>query len=221
MKVIGAGIARTGTTSTKGALEELGFGPCYTFFTLFARPADVEGWIAAYAGTSPNWATFFEEFESTVDWPACDFFEEHMAQWPDAPVILTVREPEGWYRSMMNTIWAVHQAGVEAGRGPETDPMARLREVMIWQGAFDGTFLVKDHAISFFNRHIERVKAKVPSDKLLVFDVKEGWAPLCRFLHVPIPDKPFPHLNDTEAFNERVRQMQAGGGRPAPIIPPE
>ena len=72
MKVIGAGIARTGTTSTKGALEELGFGPCYTFFTLFSRPADIESWIAAYAGASPDWEKFFEEFESTVDWPACD-----------------------------------------------------------------------------------------------------------------------------------------------------
>ena len=139
-----------------------------------------------------------------------------MAQWPDAPVILTVREPEGWYRSMVNTIWAVHQAGIEAGHGPDTDPMARLRDVMMWVGSFHGKFLDKNYAINFFHRHIERVKAKVPNDKLLVFDVKEGWEPLCRFLQVQVPDKPFPHLNDTEAFNERVSQMRAGGGRPAP-----
>jgi hypothetical protein len=221
VKVIGAGIARTGTTSTKGALEDLGFGQCYTFFTLFSRPADVQGWLDAYAGNPPDWKEFFKEFESTVDWPACDFFDQHMTQWPDAPVVLTVREPEGWYKSMVNTIWAVHQAGIEAGMGPDTDPMAKLRDVMMWEGAFDGKFLDKDYAISFFHRHIERVKATVPAEKLLVFDVKQGWEPLCNFLRVPVPDRPFPHLNDTEAFNERVRQMRAAGGRPPQGKPAE
>ncbi|HWE61475.1 MAG TPA: sulfotransferase [Chloroflexota bacterium] len=214
MKVIGAGVARTGTTSTKAALEELGFGPCYTFFTMFSRPADVDRWLAAYAGEPIDWSQFLGEFESTVDWPACDFYEQLMALYPEAPVVLTVREAEGWYRSMFNTIWDVHQAEVAAGRGPETDGMSRLREVMMWQGAFDGRFLDKQHAINFFERHIQQVKKRVPADRLLVFDAKDGWEPLCRFLGVAVPDRPFPRLNDTAAFNERVQQMRASTDRP-------
>jgi len=220
MKVIGAGLARTATTSTKAALEELGFGPCYTFVTMFARPQDVDVWLDAYAGKPVDWLALFADFESTVDWPACDFFEQHMALYPDAPVVLTVRDPEAWYQSMTNTIWEVHQSEVAAGRGPETDKFSRLREVMMWQGAFDGKFLDKQHALAFFERHIQKVKAAVPSDKLLVFDARQGWEPLCRFLGVAVPDKPFPRLNDTEAFRELVRRMQSQGTLGLPSAAP-
>jgi hypothetical protein len=218
MKVIGAGIARTGTTSTKGALEELGFGPCYTFFTIFSRPDDVGRWLDAYAGKLIDWARFLEGFESTVDWPACDFYEELMALWPDAPVVLTVREPEGWYRSVTNTIWALDQAKIATG---QEDGISRLIDVMMWKRAFGGKFQDKQHAIDFFHRHNEQVKARVPKDKLLVFDVKDGWEPLCRFLQVPVPDLPFPRLNDTEAFNERVRLMAEAAHVPIPNSPSE
>lgn len=214
MKVIGAGVGRTGTTSTKAALEELGFGPCYTFFTLFSLPEHIEQWLAAYAGEPIDWSRFLGDFESTVDWPACDFYEQHMALYPEAPVVLTVREPESWYRSMTNTIWEVNQAQREAGQGPDVNPMSRLTEVMIWQRFFGGRFLDKAHAIRCFEQHIEQVKARVPSERLLVFDVKQGWEPLCRFLGVEAPDKPFPHLLDTEAFRERVRAMRAQSAGP-------
>jgi hypothetical protein len=210
LKVIGAGFARTGTTSTKGALEELGFDPCYTFVALFSRPADVDHWLTAYAGQPVDWRQFFAEFRATVDWPGCDFYEQLMAVYPEAKVVLNVRDPEKWYESLKSTVWEVHQADVEAGRGPDTYPISRLREVMIWQRAFDGQFLDKSYAIDVFERHIEQVKRRVPADKLLVFDVKEGWEPLCRFLGVPVPDKPFPHLMDRAAFQEVVRKINQG-----------
>ena len=209
LKAIGAGVARTATTSTKAALEELGFDPGYTFVTLFARPDHLDPWLAAYAGEPMDWPALFAGFQATVDWPACDFYEPLMEVYPEAKVVLTVRDPEKWYESMINTIWAVHQAEAQAGRGPDTDKMSRLREVMIWQGAFDGRFLEKDYAIGFFERHTQRVKERVPRDKLLVFDAKEGWEPLCRFLEVEVPDKSFPRLNDTQAFNDRVKELQA------------
>lgn len=207
LKVIGAGFARTGTTSTKGALEDLGFGPCYTFVTLFARPEHIDRWLAAYAGQPMDWPDLFADFQATVDWPACDFYEELMGLYPDARIVLNVRDPEAWYDSVKNTIWEIHQAEVQAGRGPETDPYSRLREVMIWQRAFGGRFLDKQHAIDVFERHIAQVKERVPQDKLLVFDVKQGWEPLCRFLDVEVPDRPFPHLMDRAYFHELVRSI--------------
>jgi len=212
MKVIGAGVARTGTTSTKAALEELGFDPCYTFVTLFAKREHIDLWLAAYAGQPMDWPQLFADFRATVDWPACDFYEQLMAVYPEAKVVLNVRDPEKWYESMTNTIWWVHQEEVRAGRGPDTDSFSRLREVMIWQGFFGGKFLDKQHAMGAFERHIQQVKERVPPEKLLVFDVQEGWDPLCRFLNVAVPDKPFPRLFDTAAFRELVR---SGGPRPA------
>ena len=209
MKVLGAGVGRTGTTSTKAALEELGFGPCYTFATMFERPEGIDFWLRAYAGELVDWARFFADFQSTVDWPACDFVEPLMALYPDAPVILTVRDPESWYQSMLNTLWVARQAWRAAGPEMEAGGMPRLTDVMMWQGAFGGKFPDKQVALDFFERHIQWVKERVPRDKLLVFDAKEGWEPLCRFLGVPAPDKPFPRLNDTAAFQAMLQQRQA------------
>lgn len=212
LKVIGAGWGRTGTTSTLGALEELGFGPCYTFYTIMSeKPEHFARWIAAYAGQPTDWPDLFSGFNSVVDWPACDFYEQLLELWPEAKIILNVRDPEAWYTSMQNTIWEVFQGMKQAGQGPETNPLAKLGEVMMWQGAFQGRFEDKQFAIDAFNRNTQRVKANLPPEKLLVFDVKEGWEPLCRFLEVPVPDKPFPRLNDTEAFRERVRQATGAG----------
>jgi hypothetical protein len=85
---------------------------------------------------------------------------------------------------------------------------------LIWQGTFGGAFEDKQRAISTFERHIQEVKDRVPGERLLVYDVKEGWEPLCRFLHVAVPaDKPFPHLNDTSAFHQMIQERtQSSGG---------
>lgn len=211
LKVIGAGWARTGTTSTLAALEQLGFGPCYTFFTvLSAKTEHVGRWLDIYAGQAADWPDLFAGFNSVVDWPACDYYEQLLDLWPEAKIILNVRDPEAWYESVKNTIWENYERMVSIGQGPEANGLARLLDVMMWQGAFQGRFEDRHYVIDAFERHTAEVKASLPPEKLLVFDVKEGWEPLCRFLDVPIPDKPFPRLNDTEAFRERVRQMQAG-----------
>jgi hypothetical protein len=207
MKVIGAGWARTGTTSTLAALEELGFGPCYTFYTILsAKPEHIARWLDIYAGEPADWRDLFAGFRSVVDWPACDFYMQLLEVWPQAKIVLNVRDPEAWYRSVRNTIWEAYQAMVSAGQGAESDSLPRLLEVMAWQGTFDGRFEDKQYAIDAFERHTQEVRHSLPPDKLLVFDVREGWQPLCDFLGVPVPDRPFPRLNDTEAFRERVRQ---------------
>jgi hypothetical protein len=210
LQVIGAGWGRTGTTSTLAALEELGFGPCYTFYTIMSqKPEHFERWIAAYAGERMDWPALCTGFNSVVDWPACDFYPQLLELWPEAKIILNIRDPEGWYKSMTDTLWSVAQMLRQGGQTPETNPLLRLVNVMMWDGTFHGRFEDKAYAIDLFESNIRRVQASLPPEKLLVFDVKEGWEPMCRFLDRPVPDKPFPRLNDTESFHERARQSMA------------
>jgi hypothetical protein len=129
--------------------------------------------------------------------------------WPQAKIVLNVRDPEAWYLSVTNTIWENYQNMLRVGQGPASNGLSRLLDVMAWQGFFDGKFEDRQYAVDAFERHTQKVKQSLPPDKLLVFDVREGWQPLCDFLEVPVPDKPFPRLNDTEAFRERVRQFRA------------
>jgi hypothetical protein len=82
-------------------------------------------------------------------------------------------------------------------------------------GTFDGRFGDRDHAVEVFVRHNEEVKRRVPPEKLLVFEVKEGWGPLCEFLGVEAPDGPFPHLNDRDQFPKMMRRQMATALAPA------
>jgi hypothetical protein len=89
IEVIGAGLGRTGTTSLKAALEELGFDPCYE--DLFGHPEHVQLWEAAARGKSVDWNELFGGYRVATDWPVCLFYEELMHSYPDAKVILTLR----------------------------------------------------------------------------------------------------------------------------------
>ena len=211
MKVIGAGFGRTGTLSAKTALEELGAGPCYHMVEVFDKPRHVELWQAAAEGQPIDWDELFTGYNATVDWPACAFYQQLMQAYPAAKVLLTVRDPQSWYESTRNTIY---QAGRMSPDSPDTADRRRMINTLIWQGTFGGAFEDKQRAISIFERHIEEVKDRVPGARLLVYDVNEGWEPLCRFLHVAVPaDKPFPHLNETSAFHQMIQERtQSSGG---------
>lgn len=200
LKVIGAGFGRTGTLSTKNALEELGFCPCYHMTELFQKPGASEQWEAIVAGASADWNMVFAGYQASVDWPACAFYKEFMQMYPEAKVLLNVRDPEKWYESVRSTIYIVSRQ-----RLPYS-PHAQMVNTLIWEGTFDGKFEDKDYAIAVFHRHTEEVKQHVPPEKLLVYDVKEGWEPLCTFLGVRVPtDIPFPRLNDRDNFVGRNR----------------
>ena len=209
MKVIGAGFGRTGTLSLKVALEELGFGPCYHMTELINRPRHATFWQQAIHRQPVDWRAFFQPYQSTVDWPGCTFYRELMAVYPDAKVLLTVREPSKWYNSTEQTIYSVEESiprwlrlllAVVSGN-------FQVADKLIWQGTFHGRFADRAYAIEVFQQHIVEVKQVVPAERLLVYDVQEGWEPLCRFLGVPVPEgKPFPHLNDTRQFQQVMRQ---------------
>lgn len=230
LRIIGAGFGRTGTLSLKAALEELGFGPCYHMSEVFGHPDHVALWQAAADGEPINWDTIFVNYHSAVDWPSCAFYEHQMRAYPDAKILLSVRDPENWYESVSNTIYQMHhRVGVSLlsrflsylGKAllqlvqPHMKRLFRMQTAVIWDGTFAGNFEDKAYALAVFNRHIEEVKRTVPPEKLLVYNVKEGWEPLCAFLGVPVPDgKPFPRLNDRDSFvgTTRIRQIERLSG---------
>ena len=210
IQVIGAGLGRTGTLSLKSALEELGFSKCYHMIEVFAHMEDARTWDAASRGEPVDWDRLFAGYQATVDWPGCSFYRELLRQYPEAKVILTVRDPGRWYDSARQTIYYVRHAfpGWVTPFVPRMRHLRRMLDLLVWDGMFDGRFEDRAHAVEAFNRHNEEVQRSVPPERLLVYEVKEGWGPLCSFLGVPVPeDKPFPHLNDAKEFRSRVRRM--------------
>ncbi len=213
LKIIGAGFGRTGTRSLKEALEILGFSPCYHMVEVFEHSEHLAYWEAASRNELMDWNTMFHDYPATVDWPGCTFYKDLMVTYPTAKVLLSVRDPEKWYESVKSTIYQVSKREITSFSAspssflnsiqPDIASIKSVIDRLIWDGTFHNRFEDKEYAISIFNQHNEEVKAYVPPEKLLVYEVKESWEPLCTFLNVPIPDMPFPHLNDRESFLER------------------
>lgn len=216
MKVIGAGFGRTGTASLQSALQELGFGPCYHMYEVFEHPEHADFWEAAWRGEAMDWDEVLGSYEATVDWPACTFYGELMERYPDAKVLLSVRDPEPWYESTRNTNYELVKIG---SRSPFTRlgfgllllfkfGVFNMRPLQITEfiveRTFEGKVEDKHHTLEVFNRHNEEVKRRVPKERLLVYEVKEGWGPLCEFLGVEEPNKPFPRLNDAAEIQRLI-----------------
>ncbi len=214
LQVIGAGFGRTGTLSLKGALEQLGFGPCYHMMEVQHHPEHVALWRAVERGADTDWDALFEGYQATVDWPSCNYWEQQLAHYPKAKVILSERPAAAWHKSVMNTIYPVTveswaRAQEAAKHSGEMDVQAQARYHMamelIWDGVFDGKIEDAEHACQVFEAHNARVKALVPADQLLVYQPGDGWEPLCDFLGCAVPDSPYPKVNTTEDFQRFVR----------------
>ena len=204
---------RTGTLTQKVALEMLGFGPCYHMVDVLADLDQAKLWQRALDGEAP-WDEIFNGFNSTVDWPGGYFYRELIDVYPDAKVLLSVREAQAWERSMRETVWAVRHgeslvrllSSAQAHVNEQWRGFLEMIDRLVWEG--EGTF-ASGHAepqqlIDTMIRHNREVEEVVPSERLLVWDVKEGWERLCEFLEVPIPQQPFPHVNDRTEFLNRV-----------------
>jgi len=223
LAVIGAGLGRTGTLSLHAALERLGFAPCEHMTNCFAHPERFAHWLEAArrkrAGEPIDWRPLFAGYRATVDWPGAYFWRELIAAHPEARVILTVRAPQRWYDSALTTIYAATQArnATPAARflyrlltwaSPRAREGFQTVQETVWDGTLAGKFEDRDAAIRIFEEHNREAVATVPSERLLVFDVKEGWEPLCEFLGVPVPaGEPFPHVNDALDFSRRQREQ--------------
>lgn len=204
LAVIGAGFGRTGTMSLKIALEKLGLGPCYHMTEMVKNPTHPALWAAAGRGEPVDWAALFGRYRATVDWPGCLYYRELMQAYPAAKVILTVRDADSWYDSVANTLYSLKTAtdSQRAARGGAEPVIYSNR---IWDDLFGGRFSDRQHTIDVYLRHNAEVARAVPPDRLLVYQVSEGWPPLCAFLGLAAPEQPFPRVNDTRAFRDYNR----------------
>jgi hypothetical protein len=201
LRVIGAGVGRTGTYSLKLALNQLGLGPCHHMEeVLHNMAAQVPLWAAAANG-HPEWETIFKGYESAVDWPTAGFFRELNAAYPSAKFVLTTRSPESWAQSFSETIYKLLAGKDDAP--PEMRAWLDMAAGVIDKTGFPGG-LDMAGLMQAFTAHDDAVKAAIPADRLLVYQVKEGWEPLCAFLDLPVPADPFPRTNDRGEFWDRV-----------------
>jgi hypothetical protein len=212
MRLIGAGLPRTGTLTQKVALEQLGLAPCYHWVNVIADLDQVELWDRAIDGED-IWDEVLAGQQATVDWPGGYFYGRLIEAYPEAKVLLSVRDGESWERSFRETIWTMSHgqtlmpllAQARAEVEPRWKRYLELVDRMFWGP--EGTFSEGDEPsqlIEQMHRHNEEVQRVVPAERLLVWDVKDGWEPLCEFLQLDVPDGPLPHANDRDTFLQRV-----------------
>ncbi|MEU8508798.1 sulfotransferase family protein [Streptomyces brevispora] len=219
MKLINAGLGRTGTTSLKVALDRLGLGPSFHMFDIVGDEERLEHWARIVCdGEDPDWRALFAGYSSAVDGPCTVYYRQLAEAFPEAKVIVTVRDAEGWYRSTYDTLYQFVLRSKEhpPEPGSRQERLLRVVSTMVWDGIFEGRFEDKDHAVAAYHRHNEDVVRALGADNVLVYDVRQGWGPLCAFLGADVPDEEFPHANDSAAMRQRIAQA-AGAPETTPV----
>jgi hypothetical protein len=191
LRVIGTGFGRTGTDSMREALNILGFGPCHHMYEVKDNDEQERLWRALAAGEAPDWPKLFAGFNSCVDWPSAFYWPQLIKAYPEARVILTYRSAESWWDSFQKTILNF----IKPGNDPET-----LGVLLIARQVFGGNPEDRDAAIAAYEANVKAVMATVPPERLLVYNLGDGWGPLCAHLGVPAPDQPYPNRNNAESF---------------------
>ena len=202
LKVIGAGLGRTSTMSLKFALEKLLGGPCYHMVELFEHLEEhLPYWEGAARNEAVEWDKVFDGFITAVDEPVSTRWQSITEYYPDALVILSVRDPDSWWKSANETIFQVKQ------RPRESMSPARQRWLdmimTIYDTQYPDGFTDSRAAKASFVAHNERVRQAIPPERLLIWDVSQGWEPICEALGLPVPDEPFPRSNSTAEFKAR------------------
>lgn len=199
IKVIGAGVGRTGTNSLKLALEQLLGGPCHHMHEILADPSQIPAWTAVLQGGTPDWPAMLANYHAIVDWPGASYWRELSATYPDALVVLSVRDAAGWYRSARDTI-------VNMVNGSAPPPLQGWMEAVATMlgERFTNRVDDEDAMVAAFHRHNDEVRAGVPADRLLEWTATDGWEPLCARLGLPVPAEPFPKINTTAEFRANV-----------------
>lgn len=197
LRIVGAGLGRTGTLSLKQALEQLLGAPCYHMLEVFGRPDDIGVWQRAVDGDLPDWPTFLADYSAAVDWPVAGFWRELADAFPGAPVLLsTRRDADAWWTSANDTIFTVGRR--TAPEGPPGDQLAMVHD--LFAKRFTPDWQDEDAAKAAYEAHNAAVRAAVPAERLVDWQPGDGWEPLCRALGVAVPDEPFPHANTTADF---------------------
>ncbi len=216
IQVIGAGMGRTGTLSLKHALEELGYQKCHHMMEVIQNPSQLPFWKEMHEKRNTDFEAMLKGYTAMVDFPGAMYYKEFMKQYPEAKIVLTVRDSEKWYKSCRETIYKVPKGfdifmmklvGIFKPQVKHMSSFFDYVTKVIWGNFFEGKFEDKPYAIKRFSDWTEEVKRVVPADRLLIFEVAQGWQPLCEFLNKPIPSIPFPKVNDTAEFNARKKNM--------------
>ncbi|XP_023340279.1 uncharacterized protein LOC111710426 [Eurytemora carolleeae] len=215
--LIGAGLPRTGTMSTRAALQNLLKGKIHHMATVMSERLDKHDfWKKAVAKqvSTNDWQETLSEYRGGVDYPISFFYKEIMEAFPNAKVLLNVRDPIKWYESVKNSIFRLHMTArcwpctwftALIGQAESIELVAQLSELIPSYSSeemsmFSAVAAGQSQAVQFWTEHVNQVKSTVPADRLLVWDVREGWEPLCQFMDLPIPDEPFPRVNDTASI---------------------
>jgi len=205
LNIIGVGMGRTGTASLKVALEQLGLGNCYHMSEVLQHPESIPDWINAADGI-PDWEKIFGNYTATVDNPGCGFWQELADYYPDAKVILTVRDAEKWFDSTNETIHAEEFASFI-----KSSPWGEMVQRTVYD-TMDNRMQDKDFMVSWFNRRNEKIIKSIKPERLLVYEVKTGWGPLCEFLDLAAPDTDFPNINSRDETKELLAKMTNASG---------
>ena len=195
----GAGYGRTGTLSLKSALETLGYNKCHHMIEVIRNSGEPEKWLQAIDAKTVNWEDLLKGYEATVDWPACHFYKELADYYPKAKVLLSIRDPFEWFESMSATTLGVIRKRMQAS---DVDQPKNLGTELVVNAAFGGEIDSTEHAIKMFNQHTKEVVDTINPDRLLTYNVHEGWEPLCQFLDKPVPATTFPRINSRDEFEE-------------------
>jgi hypothetical protein len=198
LKVVGAGVGRTGTNSLKIALEQLLGGPCHHMHEIMADPTQIPAWMDAIEGRPVDWSNFPPGYVALVDWPGASFWPELSAANPDALVLLSARDPESWYHSASNSIFLVLDSGP-----PEMRPWMEAVRGLLGE-RFGDRFDEPTAMMDAFERHNAAVRREIPSRRLLEWTPGDGWEPICERLGVAVPDEPFPVTNDLNEFRANL-----------------
>jgi sulfotransferase family protein len=200
LRVVGAGLGRTGTTSLKIALERLIGAPCYHMLAVRERPEDPDRWAAAYGGNPPDWREFFDGFGACVDWPAAGCWQSIAAAFPDALILLSTRDPDSWWTSAAATIFPA----VATYFAPDAPADGWTAMGVAMMTSFTPDWREADAAKAAFVAHNDEVRRTAPADRLLEWQPGDGWEPLCERLGVPVPVEPFPHTNTTAEARQEL-----------------
>ncbi len=209
LQVIGSGFGRTGTKSLKTALEQLGFGPCHHMHEVLVNPEQVAHWQAFGRGEDVDWENVFDGYRSQVDWPGAAAWRQLAETYPEAKVVHSVRPDDLWWASFQKTIGKLIAKYKDMPLPPHATGILSAWEEFEGKPTFGGRYDDAETMLTAYRRRTAEVREAIPEERLLVFDVAEGWEPLCAFLNVPVPDTPFPHHNLRADFWEVL------GGEPA------
>ncbi|KAJ7610979.1 P-loop containing nucleoside triphosphate hydrolase protein [Roridomyces roridus] len=216
MEVLNLSMSRTGTASMKAALLILGYNDCYHFFNIYENIQDCDMWVEAYQAKFQGKGKFGRaEFDKILghcravcDAPCNSFGPELIEAYPEAKVLLVERDIESWYKSWNVVLDGIFDKTFHVAEWFDPAWMGRLAAlVRIWMNEdLESPTMPEAQKVSRdkYRAHYAEIRRVTPKERLLEYELGSGWEPLCKFLGKPVPDVPFPRINEASAYREKM-----------------